>query len=114
MTLNKGNCSTINLQIVNKSNHDIILKDRPLLGSLHQIRSVTSVDLKFREFDRSEEHHDNNHFKESSESLSHDKTDCEVKDSVEPSISPEIVKCGFWHKLPLLPLLWHANAIDEN
>ena len=27
---------------------------------------------------------------------------------------PEIVKCGLWCKLPLLPLLWHANAIDEN
>ena len=26
----------------------------------------------------------------------------------------EIVKCGFWCKLPLLPLLCHANAIDEN
>ena len=26
----------------------------------------------------------------------------------------EIVKWGFWHKLPLLPLLWHANAVDEN
>ena len=26
----------------------------------------------------------------------------------------EIVKCGFWCKLPLLPLLWHANAVDEN
>ena len=30
------------------------------------------------------------------------------------SLSLEIVKCGFWRKLPLLPLLWHANAIDEN
>ena len=26
----------------------------------------------------------------------------------------EIVKCGFWRKLPLLPLLWCANAVDEN
>ena len=26
----------------------------------------------------------------------------------------ELVKCGFWPKLPLLPLLWHANAVDEN
>ena len=26
----------------------------------------------------------------------------------------EIVKCGFWRKLPLLPLLWHANTVDEN
>ena len=25
-----------------------------------------------------------------------------------------IVKCGFWCKLPLLPLLWHVNAVDEN
>ena len=26
----------------------------------------------------------------------------------------EIVKWGFWRKLPLLPLLWHANTVDEN
>ena len=26
----------------------------------------------------------------------------------------EIVKCGFWCKLQLLPLLWHANKVDEN
>ena len=26
----------------------------------------------------------------------------------------EIVKWGFWRKLPLLPLLWHADAVDEN
>ena len=44
LTLRKGNCSRINLQIVNKSNHDIILKNMSLLGSLHQIRSVTPVD----------------------------------------------------------------------
>ena len=30
------------------------------------------------------------------------------------SESVEIVKCGFWRKLPLLPLLWHSNAVDEN
>ena len=29
-------------------------------------------------------------------------------------VSLEIVKCGLWCKLPLLPLLWHANAVDEN
>ena len=45
LTLEKGNCSRINLQIVNKSNHDIILRNKSLLGSLHQIRSVTPVDL---------------------------------------------------------------------
>ena len=72
----------------------------PLLGSLHQIRSIASVNLKFREFDRPDEHHDNNHFKESSESPSHDKTDCEVKDSVEPSISSvDIGKVPFDEKL---------------
>ena len=26
----------------------------------------------------------------------------------------EIVKCRFWRKLPLLPLLWHTNTIDGN
>ena len=29
-------------------------------------------------------------------------------------VMEEIVKWGFWHKLPLLPLLSCANAIDEN
>ena len=84
LTLKKGNCLRINLQIVNKSNHDIILKNRSLLGSLHQIRSVTPVDLKFREFDRPDEDHENNQVKESPELPP---VDCEVKDSNEPSIS---------------------------
>ena len=26
----------------------------------------------------------------------------------------EIVKCGFWRKLPLLLLLWRTNAVDQN
>ena len=72
------------MQIVNKSNHDIILKNRSLLGSLHQIRSVTPFELKFREFDRPDEDHENNWVKENSESSP---VDCEVKDSDEPSIS---------------------------
>ena len=72
------------MKIVNKCNHDIILKNRSLPGSLHQIRSVTPVDLKFREFDRHDEDHENNPVKENSESLS---VDCEVKDSDGPSIS---------------------------
>ena len=72
------------MQIVNKSNHDIILKNRSLLGSFHQIRSVTPVDLKFREFDRLDEDHENNQVKENPELPP---VDCEVKDSNEPSIS---------------------------
>ena len=84
LTLKNGNCSRINLQIVNKGNHDIILKNRSLLGSLHQIRSVTPVDLKFREFDRPDEDYEDNQVKENSESPT---VDCQVKDSDEPSIS---------------------------
>ena len=81
LTLKKGNCSRINLQIVNKCNHDIILKNRSLLGSLHQIRSVTPVNLKFREFDRPDEAHENNQVKENPELPP---VDCKVKDSDEP------------------------------
>ena len=33
---------------------------------------------------------------------------------IDELVNGEIVKWGFWCKLPLLPLLWHANAIDEN
>ena len=84
LTLKKRNCSRINLQIVNKSNHDIILKNRSLLGSLHQIRSVTPVDLKFREFDRPDEDHENNQVKQNPELPP---IDCEVKDSNEPFMS---------------------------
>ena len=32
----------------------------------------------------------------------------------EKEAKVEIVKCGFWLKLPLLPLLWYAIAADEN
>ena len=37
-----------------------------------------------------------------------------VKDLGHKNLALEIVKCRFWCKLPLLPLLWHANPIDEN
>ena len=33
---------------------------------------------------------------------------------IEALLGEEIVKCRFWRKLPLLPLLWHANTVDEN
>ena len=77
LILKKENCSGINLQTVNKRNHDIILKNRSLLGSLHKIRSVTPVDLKFREFDRLDEDYKNNQVKENPESSP---VGCEVKD----------------------------------
>ena len=32
---------------------------------------------------------------------------------IEVNITLEIVKWDFWCKLPLLQLLWYANAIDE-
>ena len=37
-----------------------------------------------------------------------------LKNDTITSLTLEIVKWGFWHKLPFLPLLWHANAVDEN
>ena len=38
---------------------------------------------------------------------------------IRGSIQEYVVSCGMithtlWRKLPLLSLLWHANAIDEN
>ena len=42
------------------------------------------------------------------------KSNKEHKQDVKPNIRLEILKCGFWCKPPLLPLLWHANAADEN
>ena len=33
---------------------------------------------------------------------------------LKTTVGLEIVKWGFWHTPPLLPLLWHANAADEN
>ena len=110
LTLKKGNCSRINLQIVNKSNHDIILKNRLLLGSLHQIRSATPVDLKFREFDRPDEDHENNKVKENPESPP---VDCEMKVSDELSIiSVDIDQVVYDEKL--VPPVALSNSLSSD
>ena len=46
LTLKNGSTQTFNLQVVNATDHDIVLPGRSLLGSLEQIRSVTPVDEK--------------------------------------------------------------------
>ena len=46
--------------------------------------------------------------------LSYNKGAQKSIDVILKSALLEIVKCGFWRKLSLLPLLWCANAVDEN
>ena len=49
LTLKNGSTQTFNLQVVNATNHDIVLPGRSLLGSLEQ-SSVTPVDEKHVKF----------------------------------------------------------------
>ena len=50
LTLKNGSTQTFNLQVVNATDHDIVLPGRSLLGSLEQIQSVTPVDEKHVKF----------------------------------------------------------------
>ena len=50
LKLKIGSTETFKLQVVNATNHDIVLQGRSLLGSLEQIWSVTPVDEKHAKF----------------------------------------------------------------
>ena len=50
LTLRNGSTQTFNLQVINATDHDIVLPGRSLLGSFEQIWSVTAVDKKHVKF----------------------------------------------------------------
>ena len=51
LNLKGGSCQLFNLQIVNSTNHDILLPGRTQLGSMQLVRSITPVDVKIRDID---------------------------------------------------------------
>ena len=48
LNLKGGSCQLFNLQIVNSTNHDILLPGRTQLGSMQLVRLITPVDDKIR------------------------------------------------------------------
>ena len=60
LTLKHGSTQTFNLQVINATDHDIVLPGRSLLESLEQIRSVTPVDEKHLKFTADEAKQDEN------------------------------------------------------
>ena len=60
MTLKNGSTQTFNLQVVNATDHDIVLPGKSLLGSLEHILSVTPVDEKHVKFTADEAKQDEN------------------------------------------------------
>ena len=49
ITLKRENCEKIGIYVMNTSAHDIILKGRTEIGVLQLVRSVTPVELKFKD-----------------------------------------------------------------
>ena len=50
LTFKDGNSKQINPEVRNDSNHDIVLKNRTLVGPLELVRSGTLVDVKCKLF----------------------------------------------------------------
>ena len=51
LNLKVGSCQLFNLQIVNSTNHDILLPGRTQLGSMQLVCSITSVGVKIGDID---------------------------------------------------------------
>ena len=51
LTVKKGKSSKVEIDIVNNTNHDIILPGRTLLGQLQLVQSVTPVDVRLKDSD---------------------------------------------------------------
>ena len=60
LTFKNGSTQTFNLQVVNATDHDIVLPGRSLLGSLEQIWSVTPADEKHVKFTADDAKQDEN------------------------------------------------------
>ena len=48
-TLKRENCDKVGIYVINTSAHDITLKGRTEIGFLQPVRSVTPVELKFKD-----------------------------------------------------------------
>ena len=55
LTLKRENCERIGIYVMNTSAHDIILKGRTSSGVLQFVRSVTPVELNFKDHQEMEE-----------------------------------------------------------
>ena len=84
LTLRNGSTQTFNLQVVNATDHDIVLTVRSLLGSLEQIQSVTPVDEEHVKFTADNAKQDEN-FSKSLETES-----LPVSDNVKPSSAADL------------------------
>ena len=51
LNLKGGSCQLFNLQIVNSTDHDILLPGRTQLGSMQLVCSITPADVKIRDID---------------------------------------------------------------
>ena len=50
--LKGGNCVKVNVVASNTSLHDVVLKNRTVIGTLHLVRSVTPADVKWKELEQ--------------------------------------------------------------
>ena len=50
--LKGGNCVKVNVVASNTSLHDVVHKNRTVIGTLHLVRSVTPADVKWKELEQ--------------------------------------------------------------
>lgn len=48
-TVKEGDATILYINVTNNSNHDIVLHERVVLGRLHLVRSVTPVEVRFKD-----------------------------------------------------------------
>ena len=76
LTLAGGNCTKIDLQVTNLTSHNIVLPSRTFLGRIQMIRSISPVELRFKEFPENNNEQNQN-----------DKTETDSKESESVDIN---------------------------
>lgn len=54
LTINAGKSSRVEIEVTNETKHDIVLKNRSVLGRLQLVQSVTTVEVKLKNKSESE------------------------------------------------------------
>ena len=83
VTLQRGNCARINVMFINNSSHDVVVRNRTVLGKLTQVRSATPFQVKCNNID-------NRVAVPSSKDMAHERTNlsADVAQSGAPQVTP--------------------------
>ena len=82
LTVNGGNASQFKLDVVNETEHNIVLGKRTCLGRIELVRSVTPMDVRFKTFPGENKENQNEESKSNSELFDSVKVNVDVTSSV--------------------------------